>query len=99
MLHTFKSKQDINTFLAAQDMSKGIVKVCTKVVKIVEQEDSAMYDRICEIIETSQQSCSRYNNAFVAIMWGKGYTQVSYDASRVPKAYAFVCILKQILKA
>lgn len=97
MSNTFTSKQDVNTFLAAQDISTGIVKCCTKAVKIVEREDPRMYDVICEMIETSQSSCRRYGSTFVSSVWGNGFTQVSYDASKVPKAYAFVCILKQIL--
>lgn len=95
---TFTSKQDVDTFLSAQDITQGIVKVCTKAVKIVEKEDSAMYDTICEMIESAQTSCRRYGNAFVSTMWGEGF-QFSYDGSRVPKAYAFVCILKQKLAA
>lgn len=98
-MDTFNTKQDVDNFLRVQDMTQGIVKVCTKLVKIVEKEDSAMYDKICDMIESAQSSCSRYAGAFVSTIWGEGFTQISYEASRVPKSYAFVCILKQQLEA
>lgn len=96
-MNTFQTKQDVNDFLKVQDMTKGIVKVCTAAVKIVEREDSSLYDKICDMIESAQSSCCRYGNQFVATLYGQGFTQISYEASRVPKAYAFVCILKQQL--
>lgn len=95
----FNSKGDVDAFLKVQDFTRGIVRVCTAAVKIVEKESPTLYDEICEMIESAQTSCSKYPSGFVATMWGDGFTQISYEASRVPKAYAFVCILKQKLEA
>jgi len=81
------------------DITRGILHVCTAVTKIVLKENPELFDRINGVIENAATSCTKYPNGFVSIMRSKTgkFSQISYDASRVPKAYAFVCILKQWL--
>lgn len=96
-MQTFKTKADIDSYTMRQDMTKGIVKCCTGIVKIVEKESPELFDKICDMIENAKSSTTKYSSGFVSTIWGEGFSQISYEASRVPKAYAFVCILKQKL--
>ena len=97
-MSTFKTKADVNEFLVSIDMTQPLSKICKKVVDKVTKEDPSLFDTICEKIEGAQTNVSRYGNSFLATMWDKEKTfQISYEASRVPKSYAFVCILKMML--
>ena len=95
----FSSKADVDSFLRAQDITRGIPRVCTAVTKIVAKENAELFDRINDSIEDAVTSCAKYPNGFVSTMWSKTgeFSQISYEAARMPKAYAFVCILKQWL--
>ena len=95
----FSSKADVDYFLRTADITRGIPHVCTAVTKIVAKENPEIFDRISDTIEDAVTSCTKYPSGFVSVMWSKTgeFSQISYDASRVPKAYAFVCILKQWL--
>ena len=95
----FSSKSDVDSFLRTADITRGIPNVCTAVTKIVAKENPEIFDRINDVIEDAVTSCTKYPSGFVSVMWSKTgkFSQISYDASRVPKAYAFVCILKQWL--
>ena len=95
----FSSKADVDSFLRTADITRGIPHVCNAVTKIVVKENPELFDRINDAIENAATSCTKYPSGIVSIMWSKTgkFSQISYDASRVPKAYAFVCILKQWL--
>ena len=95
----FSSKTDVDTFLRTADLTRGIRAVCTIVAKIVAKENPELFDRISDAIENASSSCAKYPNGFVSTMWSKTgeFSQISYEASMVPRAYAFVCILKQWL--
>lgn len=97
----FSCKADVDSFLRTADITRGIPHVCTAVTKIVVKENPELFDRINDAIEGASTLCTKYPSGFVSTMWSKTgrFTQISYEASRVPKAYAFVCILKQWLPA
>lgn len=95
----FSNKTDVDSFLRTADATRGISHVCTVVTKIVAKENPKLFDSINDAIENASTSCAKYPSGFVATMWSKTgeFSQISYEAPRVPKAYAFVCILKQWL--
>ena len=95
----FSTKQDLNDFLQHADTARGIPAACKKVVDIVSGENPALFDVICELIENAQTSCRKYQSGFVSTMWSpkKQFSQITYEASKVPRSYAFVCILRQNL--
>ena len=95
----FSNKIDVDSFLRTADVTRGIPSVCTVVTKIVAKENPELFDRINDAIEGASSSCAKYPTGFVSTMWSKTgeFSQISYDAARIPKAYAFVCILKQWL--
>lgn len=94
---TFSKKSDVDNFLRSQDVTRGIVKCCTPVTKVVAKENPDLFDRINEAIEKAEIRTFKYPDGFASVLVGKGFTEIHYDASRVPKSYAFVCILKQWL--
>ena len=95
----FSNKIDVDSFLRTADVTRGIPHVCSAVAKIVAKENPKLFDSINDAIENASTSCAKYPNGFVSTMWSKTgeFSQISYDAAKIPKAFAFVCILKQRL--
>lgn len=98
-MNTISTKADVNAFILTLDQSKSIPVNCSKIVKLVEKTNPDLYDKICEAIEGACVNVSRYGGSFCATLYckNKTFSQISYEASRLPKSYAFVCILKQWL--
>lgn len=99
MNQTFKTKSDVTKFLMTQDVTKGIVKACTPITKIVCKENPELFDKITEAIESAELRVSKYGSGFCAVLISRSgkFSEIHYEASRVPKAYAFAAILKEWL--